>query len=302
VATVWFQIPFSELAVMAILSIRSIETLKHTQTCRQAIASTESAYWSTQEQIATLASMQERRDGKLIPSLTKGCAFENVSFEHDVVPIVQDISLSIPANDITVLIGPSGAGKTTIVDLLLGLLTPKSGRITIDGTPLEQLDLGRWRRMVGYVPQETTLLHGTLRQNVTLDDPAIKDDDIQKALQLSGADRFVNRLPDGLETIAGEMGTRFSGGERQRIALARALVLQPKLLLLDEVTSALDPEIELEICANIAELRGKLTIIAVTHREAWTSIAGRIYRVEHGSAQLVSSHSGSPSLEPRPCS
>ena len=141
--------------------------------------------------------------------------------------------------------------------------------------------------MIGYVPQETTLLHGTLRQNITLDDPTISDADIKEALRLAGADRFVDRLPKGLETIAGEMGTRFSGGERQRIALARALVLKPKLLLLDEVTSALDPETELEICANIAELRGTLTILAVTHREAWTSIAGSIYRVENGSVAPV---------------
>lgn len=287
VATVWLLIPFSELAVMAIIAIRAIETLKQTQNCRQSVAGAESAYWSTQEQIALLTSMQELRNGKLIPQLTEGCTFENVSFVYDTVPVVQAISLSIPANDITVLIGPSGAGKTTIVDLILGLHTPSSGMITIDGTPLEDIDLGRWRRMVGYVPQETTLLHSTLRQNVSLGDPTITDDAIQEALRLSGADKFVNRLPDGLETIAGEMGTRFSGGERQRIALARALVLRPKLLLLDEVTSALDPATELDICANIAALRGKLTIVAVTHRTAWTSIAGRIYRVEDGSVAPV---------------
>ncbi len=287
VATSWFEIPFSELAVMAILGIRAIETLKQTQNCRQAVATQEGAYWSTQEQISLLTSMQERRSGKLSPLLKQGCTFQDVSFEHDTAPVVRGISLSIPANDITVLIGPSGAGKTTIVDLLLGLHMPSSGKIAIDGTPLDDIDLGSWRKLVGYVPQETTLLHATIRQNVALNDPTISDEAIYKALQLSGADRFVGRLPDGLDTVAGEMGTRFSGGERQRIALARALVLEPKLLLLDEVTSALDPDTELEICANIAALRGTLTILAVTHREAWTSIAGRIYRVENGSVEPV---------------
>ena len=287
VATVWFKIPFSELAVMAIVAIRAIETLKQTQNCRQTLAGIESAYWSAQKQIETLNTMQEIRNGVLIPSLTDSCTFEGVSFEHNTVPVVQNISLSIPANDITVLVGPSGAGKTTIVDLLLGLHRPTKGTIAIDGVPLDEIELGRWRAMIGYVPQETTLLHGTLRQNVTLDDPSITEEAIQEALRLSGADAFVNQLPDGLETIAGEMGTRFSGGERQRIALARALVLQPKMLLLDEVTSALDPKTELEICSNIANLKGTLTILAVTHREAWTSIAGKIYRVENGSVDTV---------------
>ena len=292
IATVWFQVPFSELAVMAIIAIRAIETLKQTQRFRQALATSESAYWSTQKQIETLTCMQEPRGGVLVPNLTQGCTFENVSFSHDTLPVVQDISLSIPANDITVFIGPSGAGKTTIVDLLLGLNMANSGKIAIDDMQLKDIDLGRWRKMIGYVPQETTLLHSTIRQNITLDDPTITDDDVFEALRLSGAERFVNRLPDGLETVAGEMGTRFSGGERQRIALARALVLKPKLLLLDEVTSALDPDTELEICGNILDLRGALTILAVTHREAWTSIASHIYRVENGSVEPVKARVG----------
>jgi ATP-binding cassette, subfamily C, bacterial len=292
VATVWWQIPFADLAVMAIVAIRAIETLKQTQNFLQRVAEIDSAYWRVQDRIKALRAMQEPRSGTAAPRLEVGCRFEHVTFQYDSSPLVRDVSLTIPANEITVLIGPSGAGKTTLVDLLLALYTPNSGTIYIDDTPLDQIDLRLWRRMIGYVPQETTLLHGTIRQNITLDDPSISDEAIQEALRLAGADRFVADLEDGLQTIAGEMGARLSGGQRQRVALARALVLRPRLLILDEVTSALDPDTEAGICANIAALKGALTIIAVTHREAWTSIAGRIYRIESGRVEQLAGQSG----------
>lgn len=290
VATAWWGIPFSDLAVMAIVAIRAIETLKQTQSFLQRVATAESAYWRVQERIDTLTKMQESRAGTATPSLEIGCRFEHVSFQYDTKPLVRDVSMMIPANDITVLIGPSGAGKTTLVDLLLALYTPDSGTIHIDDIPLDQINLREWRRMIGYVPQETTLLHGTIRQNITLDDPSVSDEAIHEALRLAGADGFIADLEDGLETIAGELGTRLSGGQRQRVALARALVLQPRLLILDEVTSALDPETEAGICANINALKGSLTIVAVTHREAWTSIAGRIYKVAGGRAEEVADY------------
>lgn len=289
IANVWLDVPFSELAIMAIVSIRAIETLKQSQRCLQAVASAEAAFWSAKVQMKDLETMQEERKGKATPKLEHGCGFEAVSFRHDAKTVVENVSITIPANQITVLIGPSGAGKTTLVDLLLGLYQPSTGKITLDDVPLSEIDLGLWRKMIGYVPQETTLLHGTLRENITLGDPGILDATIFDALRLAGAARFVESLPDRLDTITGELGARFSGGERQRLALARALVIQPKILLLDEVTSALDPETEIEICRNIKRLSGMLTVLAVTHRPAWTTIANRIYRVENGFVEHVPS-------------
>jgi ATP-binding cassette subfamily C protein len=192
------------------------------------------------------------------------------------------VTFEIPARQITVLQGPSGTGKTTIIDLLCGLHSPDSGRITIDGVDLNDIDMSAWRRMIGYVPQELSLLHGSIRENVTLGDETISDERVLDALAQAGASEFVNSLPDGLSTDVGSMGGKLSGGQRQRISIARALVIEPAMLILDEVTSALDPETEAEICRNIAALGGRYTIVSITHRAAWSQIANRLYLVSAG--------------------
>ena len=225
--------------------------------------------------------------GALDITLNDGCTFDHVTFAHEDRPTVENVSLFIPSGKITVLQGPSGAGKTTIVDLLLGLHEPSSGSITVDDRPLNDLSLKAWRSNIGYVPQELSLLHASLRDNIALGNTDLSDDDIFEALRLADAQDFVSTLPDGLNSNAGEMGGRLSGGQRQRIALARALVGRPKLLILDEVTSALDPETEASICRNALSLAGEFTIIAITHRPAWSKIADRLYKVDHGTASEI---------------
>jgi ATP-binding cassette subfamily C protein len=153
--------------------------------------------------------------------------------------------------------------------------------------PLTSLSLNAWRAMVGYVPQELSLLHSSLRDNIALGNAALSDADIRTALELAQGKEFVDQLPDGLDSNAGEMGGRLSGGQRQRIALARALVGNPKLLILDEVTSALDPETEASICHTATELAGDYTIIAITHRPAWSEIADCLYKIEAGRARPI---------------
>ncbi|MCP5080151.1 MAG: ATP-binding cassette domain-containing protein [Alphaproteobacteria bacterium] len=172
--------------------------------------------------------------------------------------------------------GPSGAGKTTLIDLLIGLHKANSGTVLLDGIPLGEIDIKDWRKKIGYVPQELSLFHNTIRENITLGDKLLTDEDVMRALAHAGGDVFVNMLPGGLGTVAGELGAKLSGGQRQRIALARALVTRPQLVILDEVTSALDPETEAEIVSSIRALSGDFTVIAVTHRPAWTKIADRL--------------------------
>ena len=166
--------------------------------------------------------------------------------------------------------------------MLTGLNRPASGRVLVDGVPLSEISNRKWRSLIGYVPQELNLLHGTIFENISLGDPRVTEADAWEALRLAGADSFARDLPHGLSTDVGEMGAKLSGGQRQRISLARALAVKPQLLVFDEVTSALDPETEAEIVARIAKLKGKYTIIAITHRPAWTTIATKAYKVKAG--------------------
>jgi ATP-binding cassette, subfamily C, bacterial len=166
-------------------------------------------------------------------------------------------------------------------------LRPQYGEVKIGSDNLNDVDIKAWRKTIGYVPQELSLFHDTIRTNITLHDESITEDDIQNSVTLAGINTFIDQLPNGIETDVGEGGAKLSGGQRQRISLARALVTNPKFLILDEVTSALDPATEEEIVANIAQLRGRYTIVAITHRPAWTRIADRLYELENGKAKLV---------------
>ena len=283
---VW-EITLASVTVVGIIAFQSISVVRRLQKFLQRGAELEASYHAVHEMSAKLTREAERAGGAQDITLDDGCTFDHVTFAHEDQPTVENVCLFIPSGKITVLQGPSGAGKTTIVDLLLGLHEPSSGHITIDDRPLDQLSLKAWRSHIGYVPQELSLLHASLRDNIALGNTDLSDEDIVEALRLADAEDFVNSLPDGLDSNAGEMGGRLSGGQRQRIALARALVGRPKLLILDEVTSALDPETEASICSNALDLAGEFTIIAITHRPAWSKIADRLYKVDNGSATEI---------------
>jgi ATP-binding cassette, subfamily C, bacterial len=197
------------------------------------------------------------------------------------------VALSIAAGELAVLIGPSGAGKTSIVDLLVGLVQPQVGQIWIDDVLLSDLDLKAWRCTVGYVPQETFLLHESVFVNVTLGDLALTASDVETALRAAGAWEFISALPEGMETSVGERGARLSGGQRQRIAIARALVRKPQFLILDEATASLDPDSEAAICATVRRLRGAMTILAISHQPALLEVADTVYRLDNGIVRRV---------------
>ena len=190
------------------------------------------------------------------------------SFNGDREPyILRGAYLSLPAGSLTVLSGPSGSGKSTSLDLLTGLLRPVRGEILVDGVPLSALPLQAWRHAIAYVPQDPALFHGTVRANLLWGLEDADDEKVHLALMLAAAE-FVYALPAGLDTLVGERGLLLSGGERQRLALARALLRSPKLLLMDEPTSALDAPTERLVVDAICGLRGRLTVVVVTHRPA----------------------------------
>ncbi len=278
---VW-RTPLPELLVSGIVFFQIVSITSKLQKFLQLSVQLEAAYVRTADLIALVESRFETATGTKPPDIGKSCRFERVHFSHGKTHVLSDVSLEIPSGAITVLSGPSGAGKTTIIDLLIGLYAPDSGRILIGNTPIGDIDVKAWRRGIGYVPQELNLFHASIRDNITLGDPAIGDADVLAALEQAGAADFVAKLPHGLDTDVGEMGGKLSGGQRQRISLARALATKPQVLILDEVTSALDPATEAEIVGNIAALAGRYTIIAITHRPAWTGIANRLYDVARG--------------------
>jgi ATP-binding cassette subfamily C protein len=282
VAVTYYDVPPAELAVIGILVIQLINSISKIQREYQSAGILESAYYTVHKRIAESGAEREIDNGTVTPKLEKGCKLVDVSFSHPRTPVLRGVTLDFPKDSITVLTGPSGSGKTTITDLLIGFRTPDSGEILVDDRPLAEFKLQEWRAMIGYVPQELVLFNDTIFSNIALGDPEIGEAEVRSALKAAGALEFVESMSEGLHTEVGEKGAKVSGGQRQRIALARALVTRPKILILDEVTSALDPDSEHAIVENILALRGESTVIAITHRAAFLDIADHIYELSDG--------------------
>ncbi len=210
--------------------------------------------------------------------------FREVSFSYrgTSVPALDRVSFGVRKGQMLGIIGPSGAGKTTITDLVLRLFRPSGGAILIDGVDIEEIGLKEWRSKVGYVPQDAFLKNDTIANNIRFYDETLSDARIRTAAEMAYLGDLIARLPAGLETVVGERGVRLSGGERQRIALARAFARSPKILVLDEATSALDHESEVMIQKAIAALKGETTIIAIAHRLSTIMHADRLIIVREG--------------------
>ncbi len=294
ITLVHWELPIATVILLGYLLARTLKKSGLVQRSYQKMAVSESAYWSIQETIRNAKAAREDLTGAREPILESGIELLGVHFAYGDRKILDEMNLSIPAGRLTTLIGQSGSGKTTCLDLIIGLLKPQAGRILVDGVSVSDLDLRAWRRNIGYVPQETVLLHDTVLNNITLGDPELGEQDAVWALEQAGAWTFVEELPEGLNHLVGERGGKLSGGQRQRIMIARALVHRPTLLILDEATTALDPQSEAAICNTLRDLRGEYTILAISHQPALLAAADIAYRLQGGRATLIEDqqHSG----------
>jgi ATP-binding cassette subfamily C protein len=219
-------------------------------------------------------------EGSLPPMKT--VEFDNVTFGNDSEQRLSKLNVVLHGGEILGVTGASGAGKTTFLDAITGLILPDAGSIRHNGQLMDESTAHHWRDKISYVPQESFLLNESVRRNLTWGRKELPDDILWDTLSLVQMDGVVRRSAEGLDTQVSERGIRFSGGERQRIALARALLREPEVLILDEATSAIDIDTEVAIFERLAAAKPELTIIVVAHRPSTLAMCDRIIRLEEG--------------------
>lgn len=256
-------------------------------------------YQETVTALRSLADIMERpveigrgADHQLRPDFRGAIELEDVTFRYRGrdTPALRDISITIPAGGFVGIVGASGSGKSTLVKLLAGLYSLQAGTIRYDGFDLREMDVGHLRRSLGFVPQDSMLFRQSIRENIAGGVEHVDRQDIVRAARQAGADDFVARLPAGYDTVLEEDGANLSGGQRQRLILARAFVRDPPVLVLDEMTSALDPESEALIRSTIARMRGQRTLIVVSHRPAMVVDADFLVVLDRGGIAGMGTH------------
>jgi subfamily B ATP-binding cassette protein MsbA len=235
--------------------------------------------------------IREHADARVMPPTGGDVRFENVSFAYKVnEPVLRSISLLCPKGRTAALVGPSGGGKSTVVNLIARFYDVESGRVTIDGVDVREATLASLRAQIAIVSQDISLFHDSVRANIAYGRPGASDADIREVARLAGADDFIMALPQGYATMVGERGTKLSGGQRQRIAIARALLKNAPILLLDEATSALDNETERQVQAALRTLMEGRTTLVVAHRLSTIADADVIYVIEDGRVAELGRH------------
>jgi ATP-binding cassette subfamily C protein len=274
------------LSLFAAAVMRLMPSMNRILIAMTGIRNGQEAVGAVHRDIAAFApdEAEAAQDGPALP-FAREIRLEQVAFRYPGAhaPSLENVELAIRRGESIGLAGPSGAGKTTLVDLILGLLVPSAGRVTVDGAPIAGAERA-WRRQIGYVPQSIYLTDDTIRRNVAfgLPDASIDDARVWHALELAQLGEFVRGLPAGLDSAVGERGVGLSGGERQRIGIARALYRDPAVLVLDEATASLDSETEHEINRAIEALSGEKTLIVIAHRLSTIRRCDRVIYLQDG--------------------
>jgi len=274
-------IPNVSLIALMLLFNRTLESFGAAQSGYQTIKSMEPFFMSLRKNVVQARDMKENWKGVITPVFNHTITADKLFFSYSNDSILSDVNFTIFKNSFVVIIGKSGSGKTTICDILCGLYEPNQGAIFIDNNNLNSLDINKWRKMIGYVPQDLILFHESIKENITLGDSTITNEEVINALNDAGVWDYISDLPEGIETVIGERGIRLSGGQRQRLSIARAIIRKPKLVILDEATTALDPKTEQRILSTMKKLTDKgITVVAVSHQRAVLEIADKVYELE----------------------
>jgi ATP-binding cassette subfamily C protein len=273
------KIPTAELLVLLFLFVRIIPRFSIIQRSYQYFINMLPAYMNVVDLKKECLNAFE--DDLLEDNVVfeREIEFRDVDFSYNNALNIENLNLTIKKGEITALVGLSGAGKSTTADLVMGLLRPDNGKITLDG--MELRNMSSWRSQIGYVAQDTFLFNDTVRNNLLLARSSASAEELKEVLDIASAD-FVFNLPEKLDTIIGDRGVRLSGGERQRLALARALLRRPSLLILDEATSNLDNKNEKKILESIERIHGDMTVLVIAHRFSSISNSDIIYLMEDG--------------------
>jgi ABC-type multidrug transport system fused ATPase/permease subunit len=234
--------------------------------------------------VKDLSVLEDMVGGDELHVVQDGIRFKNVCFSHEDSKLLFDnLNLEIEKGSIIAAAGPSGSGKSTLCDLLIGFYRPVSGEILIDGKDLRKYNIKSWRNNIGYISQDTFLFNLSVKENIIIGQPEASEEEVCEAARQAGASEFIESLPERYDTIIGDRGVALSGGQRQRLAIARALIREVEVLIFDEATSSLDSEAERDILDFLKSLRGRKTILIITHRLSSLDVADKIYVLDKGS-------------------
>jgi len=284
-----FDEPVAPIFVALLLFHRGMQAIMAMQSGWQSTMDRIGSLEMVDEELGSVLRSQEEGGERRIGTLRDGIELQNVHFAYNDEngDVLKNVNVTVPANATVALVGESGAGKSTLVDLLTLMLKPRKGEVRIDDVPHDEIDLGSWRRQIGYVSQETVVFDDTVANNIHLwrgnveDDSELREQMIHAAEQ-AHAHHFIQELPNGYQTQVGDRGIRLSGGQRQRLFVARELFKEPNLLILDEATSDLDTGSEQHIQDSIDALKGDTTVVIIAHRLSTVKNADRIYVLDEG--------------------
>ena len=283
----------SQLAAIAVAAFRILPALGSILSSVNSLVYNAPGLAASYETLKTVKELEKQKDFHCRGEGKKKIDFQNeieiadvtFSYPGSEEKVIEHLNLKIKKGTSVAFIGTSGAGKTTLSDLILALLKPQEGKILVDGVDIDELG-ENWNHMIGYVPQSVYLTDSTIRRNIAfgIAEQDIDDEKVWKALEMAHLKEFVEKQPRKLDTLVGEWGVKFSGGQRQRVAIARALYSNPQILVLDEATAALDTETETAVMESIEELQGYKTLIIVAHRLTTIRNCDRIYEITNGKA------------------